>query len=43
MKWWLPAQVVFVEEIPHAATGKVSKRLLRLEMREGELAVTGAA
>ena len=32
-KWWLPDDVVFVEELPHTATGKVSKKQLheRLE------------
>jgi len=28
-KWWLPDDVVFVDELPHTATGKVSKRALR--------------
>jgi fatty-acyl-CoA synthase len=28
-KWWLPDDVVFVEEIPHTATGKISKLALR--------------
>jgi acyl-CoA synthetase (AMP-forming)/AMP-acid ligase II len=28
-KWWMPDDVVFVTEIPHTATGKISKRLLR--------------
>ncbi|MEM7023245.1 MAG: long-chain-fatty-acid--CoA ligase [Pseudomonadota bacterium] len=28
-KWWLPDDVVFVEELPHTATGKVSKATLR--------------
>jgi len=28
-KWWLPDDVVFVEEIPHTATGKISKLQLR--------------
>jgi fatty-acyl-CoA synthase len=28
-KWWLPDEVVFVGELPHTATGKVSKRTLR--------------
>ncbi len=27
--WWLPDDVVFVEELPHTATGKVAKRRLR--------------
>ncbi len=28
-KWWIPDDVVFVEDIPHTATGKISKRELR--------------
>ena len=28
-KWWLPDDVVFVDEIPHTATGKISKKDLR--------------
>jgi fatty-acyl-CoA synthase len=27
--WWLPDDVVFVPEIPHTSTGKISKRALR--------------
>jgi 3-(methylthio)propionyl---CoA ligase len=27
--WWLPDDVVFVDELPHTATGKVKKSLLR--------------
>ena len=25
-KWWLPDEVVFVDELPHTATGKISKK-----------------
>ena len=28
-KWWIPGDCVFVEEIPHSATGKISKKDLR--------------
>lgn len=28
-KWWLPDEVVFIEEMPHTATGKVQKLKLR--------------
>ena len=28
-KWWMPNDVVFVEEIPHTATGKIQKITLR--------------
>ena len=29
VKWWMPDDVVFVEEIPHTATGKILKTALR--------------
>jgi fatty-acyl-CoA synthase len=28
-KWWLPDDVVFVDDLPHTATGKVLKTKLR--------------
>jgi fatty-acyl-CoA synthase len=28
-KWWMPDDVVFVDEIPHSATGKIQKMNLR--------------
>jgi fatty-acyl-CoA synthase len=28
-KWWMPDDVVFVDEIPHTGTGKVQKTILR--------------
>jgi fatty-acyl-CoA synthase len=28
-KWWMPDDVVFVDAIPHTATGKIQKRDLR--------------
>jgi fatty-acyl-CoA synthase len=28
-KWWMPDEVVFVDEIPHTATGKIQKTALR--------------
>ena len=33
-KWWIPDDVVFVKEIPHTATGKVSKLTLREQLRD---------
>jgi acyl-CoA synthetase (AMP-forming)/AMP-acid ligase II len=33
-KWWMPEDVVFTAELPHTATGKVSKKTLR-EMYAG--------
>jgi fatty-acyl-CoA synthase len=31
--WWLPDDVVFVDEIPHTATGKIQKTTLREQMK----------
>src|SRR3546814_12380679 len=28
-KWWLPDDVVFVDEIPHTATGQIKKTAMR--------------
>ena len=33
-KWWLPDEVVFVEEIPHTATGKIQKTALRERFKD---------
>lgn len=33
-KWWLPDDVVFVDELPHTATGKLSKIALREQFRD---------
>ncbi|VVT07186.1 long-chain-fatty-acid--CoA ligase [Rhizobium sp. EC-SD404] len=33
-KWWMPNDVVFVEEIPHTATGKIKKTTLREQMKD---------
>ncbi len=33
-KWWIPEDCVFVDEIPHTATGKVSKKDLREQFKD---------
>lgn len=33
-RWWIPEDAVFVEEIPHTATGKISKRDLRAQFSD---------
>jgi fatty-acyl-CoA synthase len=33
-KWWMPDDVVFVPELPHTATGKLSKLTLRQQMKD---------
>ncbi len=36
-KWWLPDDVVFVESLPHTATGKLLKTKLREDFRNYRL------
>jgi fatty-acyl-CoA synthase len=36
-KWWLPNDVVFVDELPHTATGKLLKMKLREQYRDHQL------
>jgi fatty-acyl-CoA synthase len=33
-KWWIPDDVIFVDELPHTATGKLSKLQLRERLRD---------
>ncbi|NNC47988.1 MAG: long-chain fatty acid--CoA ligase [Sphingomonas sp.] len=44
-KWWLPDAVEFVDELPHTATGKLSKKTLREQFSdysfEGVVAMAG--
>lgn len=37
-KWWLPDDIVFVDELPHTATGKLLKTALRERFKEYRLA-----
>jgi len=41
--WWLPDDVVFVDEIPHTATGKIQKTVLRERYRDFVLPAAVAA
>ena len=36
-RWWLPDDVVFVDEIPHTGTGKILKTALRDQFRDYRL------
>jgi fatty-acyl-CoA synthase len=36
-KWWTPDDVVFVNELPHTATGKLSKLTLRQQLKDYRL------
>ena len=39
-KWWMPDDVLFVDDLPHTATGKISKRLLRERLADYRLPPT---
>jgi fatty-acyl-CoA synthase len=36
-KWWLPDEILFVESLPHTATGKLLKTALREQYRDHQL------
>ncbi|KQY95345.1 fatty-acyl-CoA synthase [Caulobacter sp. Root1455] len=42
-KWWMPDDVVFVDEIPLGATGKIDKKLIRQRMKDYVLPGLAAA
>jgi fatty-acyl-CoA synthase len=42
-KWWMPDDVVFVDEIPHTATGKIQKTALRDRFKDYALPTAQAA
>jgi len=42
-KWWLPDDVAFVAEIPHTATGKIQKVVLREQFKDHVLPTAGEA
>ena len=41
-KWWLPDAIEFVDALPHTATGKISKRMLRDQFRGYHFADAGS-
>lgn len=43
VKWWMPDDVVFVDEIPHTATGKIQKLTLRERFKDYKLPTAAAA
>jgi fatty-acyl-CoA synthase len=40
--WWMPDDIVFVQEIPHTATGKIQKTALREQFRDYVLPTAAA-
>jgi hypothetical protein len=45
VKWWLPEQWAFVDDLPRTSVGKYDKKLLRARNAQGSLdvVVSGAA
>ncbi|MFZ3307797.1 MAG: fatty-acid--CoA ligase [Xanthobacteraceae bacterium] len=41
-KWWMPDDVAFVREIPHTATGKIQKTVLREQFKDYALPTAAA-
>lgn len=41
-KWWLPDEILFVDSLPHTATGKLLKTALRDQYRDYRLATVAA-
>jgi fatty-acyl-CoA synthase len=41
--WWMPDEVVFVDDIPHTATGKIQKTVLRERFKDFALPSAVAA
>ncbi len=41
--WWIPDDVVFVDDLPRTATGKISKVALRASLRERDYALPDVA
>ena len=37
VKWWMPDDVVFVDALPHTATGKLLKTKLREQFKDHKL------
>ncbi|HEV2866979.1 MAG TPA: long-chain fatty acid--CoA ligase, partial [Allosphingosinicella sp.] len=36
-RWWLPDEILFVDSLPHTATGKLLKTALREQYRDYRL------
>ena len=36
-KWWLPEEIVLIDEVPKTSVGKFDKKVLRRRLEAGEL------
>jgi fatty-acyl-CoA synthase len=41
--WWMPDDVIFVDDIPHTATGKIQKMALREQFKDFVLSTVATA
>src|SRR3954447_12433461 len=41
-KWWVPEQVVFIDEVPKTSVGKFDKKVLRKRLEDGSLTPVAA-
>ena len=41
--WWMPDEVIFVDDIPHTATGKIQKTVLRERFKDFVLPAAAAS
>jgi fatty-acyl-CoA synthase len=42
-RWWMPDEIVFVDDIPHTATGKIQKTVLRERFKDFVLPAAASA
>jgi fatty-acyl-CoA synthase len=42
VKWWIPETFAFIDEVPKTSVGKFDKKVLRAQLKEGELEQRGA-
>jgi fatty-acyl-CoA synthase len=41
VKWWIPSEFAFIDEVPKTSVGKFDKKVLRRRLEDGELEVAG--
>ena len=39
VKWWIPSEFAFIDEVPKTSVGKFDKKVLRKQYADGELSV----
>jgi fatty-acyl-CoA synthase len=41
VKWWIPGEFAFIDEVPKTSVGKFDKKVLRQRLEDGELELAG--